>query len=383
MKAWLWLRRLQVLTVKEVRQLFRDVALMAFIFGYALTGAIYVSGSGITVELSNATLLLQDADRSAASRELAYRFKPPHYRLGGSIEQPAQGLRRLDEGGAMMVLDIPSGFAQDLMRGQRPATVQLMVDTSNVTMGYLGSAYGERIVEGFSQAWVQRRLAERGIDPAALPRIDHAGRVWYNPTINGHWFNAISQWLVMLTVVAMLLPGAALVREKERGTIEQLLVSPLSPLQMMLAKTLAMTAVIVAGSAISVFGIMNAALSIPTRGSMPLLFALTTLYVFTTAGFGLALATFARNQAQVSMLVILLAAPMVMLSGTWTAPEAMPRWLQPLIQLSPLHHFIECAYGVLMRGAGMDLLWDSALAMTALGAGMFALGLWRFRRQFE
>jgi len=149
------------------------------------------------------------------------------------------------------------------------------------------------------------------------------------------------------------------VREKERGTIEQLLVSPLSALQVMLAKVGSMVVVMLAGTAIALFGIMQPVYGVPAKGSLPLLFALTAVYAFATAGLGLAAATFARTSGQTGLLVMLIVMPMVTLSGTWTPFESMPAWLRGVMTLSPLRHFVDIVYSILLRGAGLDVLWDS------------------------
>jgi ABC-2 type transport system permease protein len=187
----------------------------------------------------------------------------------------------------------------------------------------------------------------------------------------------------MMTVACILLPGSAMVREKERGTIEQLLVSPLTPLQVMLPKVVAMVLVMMAGTALALFGIMQPVFGVPIRGSVPLFLLMTAVYAFTNAGLGLVAATFSRTASQVGLLALLMVMPIVTLSGTWTPLEGMPQALDTLMLLSPLRHFIEIAYGILLRGAGLDTLWDSALAMTLLGCGLFALGASRFRRQFQ
>lgn len=381
LRCALWIRRLEVMTVKELKQLSRDIALMVFII-YAFTLEIYVAGSGVALELKNASLLVHDADHSAASRDLIYRFQPPYFNLSNEVAHGNEGVRLLDRGEAMLLLDIPPQFSETLLRAERTAQVQLLVDTSNSTIGYLASSYSTRIGQMFSENWIQERLILAGLDPRSLPSIENERRIWYNPDLKSSWFNAISELLGMMTVVAVLLPGAALVREKERGTIEQLLVSPLSPFQVMFSKVLAMTLVILLGVALSLFAIMQPFFAVPARGSLILFFCLTALYAFTTSGLGLVAATFARNQAQVGMLTILMVAPMIMLSGTWTPPEAMPVWLRYLVQLSPLHHYIGVAYGILLRGVGLNVLWPAALSMLALGGMLFGLGLWRFRRQF-
>jgi ABC-2 type transport system permease protein len=171
-----------------------------------------------------------------------------------------------------------------------------------------------------------------------------------------------------------------MVREKERGTVEQLLVSPLTPFQIMLPKVLAMTVVILCATAVALFGVMRPAFGVPIKGSVVLFFGLTTLFVFTTAGMGLAAATLTRNQAQVGMMTLLVVAPMLLLSGL-VAP--MPTWARDLMILSPLRYFIEIAHGILLKGVGLSVLWDSVLAMGLLGSGLFGFGMWQFRRQFE
>jgi ABC-2 type transport system permease protein len=375
-----WLRRLEVLAVKELKQCARDFVLMAFV-AYSFVGAVYISGTGVTQDLRNASLLARDRSDTAASRDLLYRFREPYFhRVGPAATSDRASLARLDDGTAMLVLDIPADFYPDLQRGARSASVQLMIDTSNVTMGYLAAAYGDRIVAGFAQGVAERAARRSGLDPRTLPAVENESRIWFNPNVNGHWFNAIGEWLTMMTVIAMLLPATALVRERERGAVEQLLVAPLTPMQIMLSKALAMTLVSVTGTALTVYLVLQP-LGVPFVGSTALFFATTALYVFSISGLGLLIGAFARSSAEVGMLVILVVVPMTALSGTWTAPEAMPGWSRQLLQVSALHHFIECAYGIPLRGAGIDTLWGSILAIALLGGVAFALAWLRLKRR--
>ena len=352
---------------------------MAFI-AYSFLAAVYISGTGVTQDLRNAALLVHDASNSSESRDLLYRFRGPYFRRIGTFGSQRDGLARLDDGTAMLLLDIPEDFSETLNRAVRPGSVQLMVDTSNVTMGYLASAYGDRIVAAVTQDRAERSAGRAGLDLRTLPSVGNESRVWYNANLNGHWFNAIAQWLTMMTVIAVLLPATALVRERERGTIEQLLVAPLTSMQIMLSKAFAMTLVNVAGTVLSVYAIMGPLIGVPFVGSVWLFFGTTALYIFSIAGLGLAIGTFARSSAEVGMLVILIVVPMTALSGTWTAPEAMPVWSRYALQISPLHHFIECAYGILLRGAGIGVLWSSILSMLLLGAALFSLAWLRLQR---
>jgi ABC-2 type transport system permease protein len=349
---------------------------------YCFIGAVYISGTGVTQDLHNATLLVHDGDASADSRNLIYLFRQPYFSRIGTFSSQRDGLEQLDAGTSMLLLDIPEDFSETLRKAARPATLQLLVDTSNVTTGYLASAYGQRIVATYGENLAQQSATRSGMDVRTLPSVQNVTRVWFNPNLNGHWFNAIGQWLTMMTVLAVLLPATALVRERERGTVEQLLVAPLSSMQIMVSKALAMTLVNVAGTALSVYAVMLP-LRVPFAGSAWLFFATTALYVFSIAGLGLAIGAFARSSAEVGMLVILIAVPMTALSGTWTAPEAMPAWTRYGLQISPLYHFIECAYGILLRGAGLGVLWQSILMIALLGAAAFGLAWLRLRRKLS
>ncbi|HWR89496.1 MAG TPA: ABC transporter permease [Dissulfurispiraceae bacterium] len=371
-----WWRRLQVMVVKEIRQLLRDVPLLLFLI-YAFTIEIYLAGSGGALELNRAKVIVHDADRTDASRDLIYRFMPPYFEMAGEVRDIRTGLAMLDRGDALVLLDVPERFEETLIRGERAASVQMQIDTSNTTLGYLAASYGAQIGAIFARERTESLFQDEG-----LPVIRNEQRVWFNQDLKDSWYKVISELLTMMTAVSVLLPGAAMVREKERGTIEQLLVSPISPFQVLISKVLAMDIVILIATAVSLFVIMQPIFGLPVRGSLVLFFSLVALYVFTTAGLGLLVATVARNSAQVGMLTILFVTPMIMLSGTWTPPEAMPEVLQYLIRLSPLNHFIEISYGILLRGAGVSLLWDSILAMFVMGNLLLLVGVWRFRRMF-
>jgi ABC-2 type transport system permease protein len=377
-----WARQVGALALKELKQLWRDRALFGFVI-YVFTLNIVLAAGGASFELNRVPVVVNDADHSQAARDLAYRFQPPYFALLGAVQDPAQVMRMLDREQARVLLDIPHDFAQTLREGTQPATVQLLVDASHANSGYLAASYAAAITNGFAGEWSQRSLARAGIEASAIPHVENRIRLWHNADLNEPWFHTIAELTTMMTVVCILLPAAALVREKERGTIEQLLVSPLSPLQVMLAKVLAMELVMLLGVAVALFGIMQPIYHVPAKGSLTLLFALTAIFAFTNAGLGLAAATFARNSGQTGLLVMLIVMPIICLSGTWTPLESMPEWLRAAMTLSPLRHFVDIVYSILLRGAGLSVLWESVLAMIALGAVLFAIGLVRFRRQFS
>ena len=375
----LWLWRFWAMMFKELIQLGRD-GLLVFAIAYLFLFDTYMAGN-VGMNLNNAVVVVQDADHSAASRELIYRFQPPYFKLGGEVAHGRESQRLLDTGGALVALDIPPRFEHDLLTG-RPTAVQVQVDAANTVLGFLAASYSAQIIGqyGFDQA-----LARLGVSASALdnvPMIRNEDRVWYNPNQKDAWFMPLSELLVVITIMSIMLPAAAAVREKERGTIEQLLVTPLSSLQILLPKVVAMTLVILLGTAASLLFVLHGAFDFPMRGSLALFFAVTALYAFTTAGLGLYIATIARNLAQAALLAILVLMPMIFLSGAWTPPEAMPAALREAMYLSPLYYFIEMGYGILLKGAGVDVLWDSLLGLALLGVVIFAFGVRRFRRQF-
>ncbi len=379
-RAIRWERRLRAMTWKEILQLSRDVPLLLFLL-YSFSLAVVISGAGITMQLHNAELLVHDADHSYSSRELIHRFQPPYFNFDGEISDPRQGMRQLDQGRAMLLLDIPPRFHEALLGGERTA-VQLLVDTTNAPQGLSAAGYTMRIASGLG---TDMGLASVGLSTAkgTLPIIQSAHRVWFNPNQDETWFQSISQVMRMITLFAVLLPAAALVREKERGTVEQLLVSPLSPFQIMFSKVLAMSAVILIATGLAVYGVLRPVFHVPMKGSAALFFLLTALHIFTTAGFGLVAATIAKNQAQVSMMALFLVGPMLLLSGITAPYESMPKWVQTMMTFSPLRYYIDITYGVMLKGADLDLLWKPVGAMLLLGGALFGFGMRRFRSQFD
>lgn len=376
-----WFTQVWALVLKECRQLVKDRALFAYTV-FIFTLDIVIAASAATRELTGSAVAAYDASRSVASRQLLDRFHPPYFEHRHALGDPREAGPLLDRAQARVVLGLPHDFAERLARSQ-PVEVQLLVDTSDANSGYLVATYAQRIVAGFADEQAQRSLARNGVDSAALPEIRPEVRYRFNAALNELWFNTVSEMLTMVTIAAILLPAAALVRERERGTIEQLLVSPVTPLQLVLSKVLAMTFVMLVGTSVAVFGIMRGLYGVPFQGSVPAFLAVVALFAVASAGVGILAATFARTSGQVGLIVLLIVVPMVMLSGTWNMPEGMPVWLQNLSELSPLRHFIPLAYGITIRGVGLETLWLPLVKMLALGVVLFAAGVLRFRRQFR
>jgi ABC-2 type transport system permease protein len=377
----LWRRRLKVMTMKEFLQFSRDGALILFMI-YAFTLDIYLAGSGVRLELINAVTLVHDNDRSFASRELVSRFRLPSFDVEGHIRDGREATHLLDNGDAMIVLDIPPRFEESLLSGM-PTAVQVQLDASNSILGTFAGNYATSIISGMGFETGLKRLGLNAHKLEHVPLILEEHRAWFNQNQDNMWFMSIAELLNIITLFSILLPACAMVREKERGTIEQLLVTPLTPFQIMFPKVFSMSVVILVGTTLSLFGVLRLCFDVPCKGSLYLFYAITLLYVFTTAGLGMFISTIAANLGQAGMLAIMVYGPMIFLSGAWTPPEAMPAILRTLMLLSPLHYYIDASFGVLLKGADLRLLWDSVLGMAVLGGSLFALSLWRLRSQFR
>lgn len=375
-----WLTQVSALMTKEWKQLYRDRALLSFVI-FIFTLDILLASGAPALDLKQTPIGIIDRDHSALSRELIYKLPAQQFTVVPMADQEQAVSHALERGELRGVLTIPHGFEKDLLRAQSPA-LQLVVDASDANLGFLLSSYTERILFTLVGELIGGQAAAQGV-PVVLPQVDIQRRTRFNPSLTESWYATLSELLTMVTVACILLPAAALVREKERGTVEQLLVSPLSPLQIVLAKAFAMTSVVLLGSLVAVGLVMHQLVGVPFVGSPGVFFTLIALYAITSSGLGVLASTFARNSGQVGLIVVLLVMPIIMLSGTWSLRESMPLWLQNMVAFSPMTYFVDMAYGVLLKGSELSVLWPKALKMSLLGLAFWVLGVYRFQRQFR
>ena len=375
-----WLTQVSALMTKEWKQLYRDRALLSFVI-FIFTLDILLASGAPALDLKETPIGIIDRDHSTLSRELVYRLPKQQFTIVPLADDDQLVSRALERGELRGVLTLPHGFERDLLRAQSPS-LQLVVDASDANLGFLLSSYTERILFTLVGELIGGQAAAQG-QPVVLPQVDIQPRTRFNPSLTESWYATLSELLTMVTVACILLPAAALVREKERGTVEQLLVSPLSPLQIVLAKAFAMTSVVLLGSLVAVGLVMHQLVGVPFVGSPWVFFTLIALYAITSSGLGVLASTFARNSGQVGLIVVLLVMPIIMLSGTWSLRESMPSWLQNMVAFSPMTYFVDIAYGVLLKGSDLTVLWPKAMKMALLGLVFWALGVYRFQRQFR
>lgn len=358
------------LGVKELWSLWRD-PMMLFLIGYTFTVAVYTAGTAMPETLHRTPIAIVDEDDSALSQRLIGAFYPPSFTPPVRISQ-AEVDPGLDAGRYTLVLAIPPDFQRDLLAGRQPA-LQLNLDATRMSQAFAGSGFAQQIVLGEVAEFLQR---QRVVTPSP---VELATRVRFNPTLSNTWFGSPMELVNLITMLSIILTGAALIREREHGTVEHLLVMPVTPTEIMLAKIWAMALVVLLASALSLNGVIRGLLQVPIEGSLGLFFCGVTLHLFATTSMGIFMATLARSMPQFGLLMVLVMMPLQMLSGGVTPRESMPAWVQWAMSLAPTTHFTELSQAILYRGAGIDVVWSSFVALALIGSVLFALSLRRFR----
>lgn len=368
--------RLAAMIRKEFSQLFRDVPIL-LILVWAFTGAVYTGGHGISTEIHNYPIVVLDLSRSPASRELVSRFRAPYFAIVGEARSDAELVMLLDAGTASLAIVIPPDFERRVHRDG--ARFQVISDGSRSTSATIAGAHIASIANGYSVELLERRLGA-GARAVAVPQVDARIRVEYNPNLVETWFSSLLEVLNQATMISMLLAAAAMVREREYGTVEHLLVSPLRPAELFLAKLVPVVTLVPLAAVASVLGIVHGSFETPIRGSVALFYAVSVVYVFAMASLGLAIAVVAKNLGQAMMMLLLVMYPMMLLSGAFTPPESQGLVMRWAGLVSPVRHYVDFGYQVLFKGNGLAYVWHDILGMLVLGGLMFGFSVARFRR---
>ncbi|KEF40839.1 MAG: membrane protein [Cyanobium sp. CACIAM 14] len=359
------------LGLKELWSLAREPVLLALIV-FAFTLAVVSASTSLPDTLHNTPIAIVDEDRSQLSSRLLDAFTPPQFLPPRRISAGEMDAR-MDAGLDTFALDIPPDFERDLLAGRSP-TIQLNVDATRMSQAFSGSAYIQSILLQEVETFTAQRADRR---PAEVRLVD---RVRFNPALERSWFGSVVELINNVTMLSLVLTGAALIRERERGTIEHLLAMPVTPLEIMLSKVWSMGLVVLAATALSLLVVIRGLLAVPISGSLPLFFAGVMLNLFATSSLGIFLGTLARSMPQFGLLLMLVLLPLEMLSGGTTPRESMPPWVQIGMLAAPNTHFVLLSQGILFRGAGLGVVWPPFLALALIGLVFFAVALHRFRR---
>ncbi|HYN05605.1 MAG TPA: ABC transporter permease [Vicinamibacteria bacterium] len=368
--------------VKEFLQIRRDRKMIPVIFVAPIV-QITVFGFAVNTDVTNVPTVLVDQDRSAASRDLVSRFvESGYFEIVGTGERAVEVDRWLVTSRAQLGLVIGEGFGRALA-SSRSASVQLVVDGTDAASANIALGYASALARDFGAAVLERRLRAAG---ASVPPVGQAvlvPRVFYNPDLKSRWFYVPAVLAMILMIMTMLLSAMGVVREKEIGTMEQLIVTPIRPWQLLVGKLLPFALIglfqMCVATAVTVFGF-----GVPLRGSFALLLGLTTLFVLSTLGLGLFVSTLVQNQQQAMMGAVFAAmVPMIYLSGLIFPIENMPRAIQLVTYLIPLRYYAEIIRGVFLRGSGIGVLWPEALVLLGMGVTILTVASLRFRKRLD
>jgi ABC-2 type transport system permease protein len=365
------LGNISAMALKELRSLLADPVLMLLLV-YSFTYAVYEVARNARMEVVDAAIAIVDQDRSEISRRIFDAFLPPYFKPARMLDA-ADVDAALDAGDFVFVVEIPSEFERDLIAGREPE-MQINVDATAMSMAGNGLVYAQNIILGEVADFLGLRL---GGDQSAV-RL--SVRTAFNPNLDSTWFMAVMQLIENVNILAIVLTGAALIREREHGTIEHLLAMPVAPFEIMLAKIIANGGAIILGVLVSMEVVVKGFLGVPIAGSVGLFAVGLSMYLFAMTSLGILTATLARTMPQLGFLAIPIFVVMNLLSGSMTPRESMPPWLQAAMLISPSTHFVKFAQAVLFRGAGADIVWPQMVGILATGAVFFAAALARFRR---
>jgi ABC-2 type transport system permease protein len=364
------LQNIYWLGTKELRSFFRDWVLLGFVV-YSFSLAIMAQAQSNSQELHNASLAIVDEDHSELSRRIAAAFLPPYFKKPDYVQERDVD-RLMNTGKYTFVIDIPPRFERDVL-GNRDPALQVAVDATAMVQAGIGSGYAQQIISTEINNFVARSEAQ------PVPAVTLSTRIAFNPNVTTAWFTSVMGIINSVTMLAIILAGAAVVREREHGTMDHLLVMPLSPFEIAMSKIWANAVVITGAVGLSLTFIVQKLLGIPIAGSVPLFMCGVMIYLFFATAVGLFLATIARTMPQLGLLYILVSVPLNMLSGANTPLESMPPFLRTIMQASPSTHFVAFAQAILYRGAGFDIVWPRFLAVGVIGGLFLALAIMRFR----
>ncbi|ABA80774.1 ABC transporter permease [Rhodobacter sphaeroides] len=365
------LKNILRLTVKELRAI-RGDRVMIVLMIYVFTVATWLVAGAADTDIKNLSVAVVDEDRSQLSDRLAGAIRAPLF-TPPELLTAAEAEAAQNAGRQVLVVSIPPDFERSLRRGD-PATLLILIDATAVAQAGNGASFLRQLLLDEVQSYLAP-----GAPAAALVAVETRNR--FNENLTGSWFTAVMQLMNSVTILTLILSGSSMIREREHGTIEHVLVMPVRPHEIVFSKVLATGAVILLASVLSLAFVIEGAMGVPIEGSLALYAGGAALYVVAVASLGLMLASFTQNMGQFGLLVLPVIIVMFMLSGGITPLESMPGWLQVVMRLiSPSPHFVAFAQSVLYRGAGLSLVvWEMA-AMAAMSVVALAIVLARFRK---
>lgn len=364
---------------KELWQVFRDPNMLRVIFAVPMI-QLMVLGYAITTDIKNLDILICDFDGSAISRDLTERFSHTEYfTLVSAACKPGDIEGQLFAGKAVMALVIPKNFGQDLETRRQPE-IQILLDGQNSNTAAVAQGYCNRILLQFMQDSVQSALSRQPAVTRSVHMITPVSRAWYNPELKSVYYMIPGIISILLTTITMLLTSMAIVKEKEIGTLEQLMVTPLTSVQIIAGKTIPFAFLgFIEMSVAMTFGVIW--FKVPIVGSLPVLALLSAIFILTTLGLGIFISTIVNTQQQALFLSWFFLVSFILLSGFFYPIENMPSWVQVITYGNPLRYFIEILRELFLKGAGLTVLWPELCSLLGIGGTIFILATLQFHKR--
>jgi ABC-2 type transport system permease protein len=358
------------LGTKELRAFLRDLVLLGLVI-YTFSLAIIAQAQSSSQEVHNASVAIVDEDRSMLSRRIAGAFLPPYFQKPQPVAE-RDVVPLMNAGKYTFVIDIPPHFEREVKAGHQ-SQIQLNVDATAMVQAGLGADYAAQIITTEIADFLSQA---EGTPPSPVNLVV---RIAYNPNVETAWFTSIMGIINNVTMLAIVLAGAAVIREREHGTMDHLLVMPVTPFEIAMSKIWANGFIIIVAVGLSLYVVVRHVIGIPIKGSIPLFLFGVAIYLFFATAVGVFLGTIARSMPQLGLLYLLVYLPLAMLSGSNTPLESMPPWLATVMQASPTVHFVSFAQAILYRGAGLAVVWPQFVIVALTGALFLGLALLRFR----
>ena len=364
------IERIKQMVIKEFIQIFRDKRMKAIVFFVPVMQTL-VFGYAVTTDVNNVPTAVYDLDQSSESRELMRRFSASGYfDVKFNADSTSQLQDALDRGTITLAFQINRGFSSDLKK-HKPTAIQVLVDGTDSNTAMVAVDYVNRIVQKYG----------RDLSGASVPqRLDVRSRAWYNPELKSKNYNVPGVIAMVIMLTSLLLTSMAIVREREIGTMEQLMVTPLRPVELILGKTIPF-ALIAIFDVVLVTIIASLTFHIPIRGSLLLLLFSTVIYLLSVLGIGLFISTIAKTLQQAMMATFLYYMPAVLLSGFMFPIENMPAVFQYVTYANPLRYFLVIIRGIFLKGNGITILWPQMTGLLVLGIAMVTVSSLRFRKR--
>ncbi|MGY4676842.1 ABC-2 transporter permease [Pasteurella sp. P03HT] len=364
-----WLKNVYFLCGKEIRSFFSDVTLLVLVI-IMFTVTIYSIAKGITTEVKNASVAIVNQDRSALSFRFQDAMLPPQFNTVVEIEATHID-QAMDSGDYIFVLTIPPDFTADLLANKQPE-LQLLVDATAMSQAAVGASYLQHIISQQISEYLNQNSADYQL---ITPKMN----VLFNPNLKTEWYMPVTQITGNSTLLTLILVGAAVIREREHGTIEHLLVMPVSASEIVISKILANGLIILIAAFLSLYFVVHLFIGVPIHGSISLFIFTEAIFLSSMAGLGIYLATHAPTMPQFSLLCLPVYIVLYLLSGSLSPLENMPLPVQHIMQFSPLTQFIAIGQDVLFRGAGLTVIWPRVLIISVMGALFIIIAILRFR----